>query len=322
MSFEEKLRAWSAQIQQQVGAAHAKLREVEQGQRGLQGENALTRKRVDELEREVQALASLTQGGQASGGTPLTSDHVKYIESIPGRRMPFDFVVPIPIGANVTATLQGTDVVSQDGPFIAVARYAAFQSQLQFSLEDDQGNTVTFNGRSFGRWRPVHSMWDLMDGSAGVFNPATAIAAPGTGAGIFMSPTSHSSFRTMQFDGLVEFLNQGNGRFRSNSPIPSAFYTSQINAPFELGAFDFFERGETLQWKVTPTHTNNPRAGSVQALNGIFPTLDAQYDVHEGILDPAQQGLDSDPVTRLPQGILWIGFHGLRIIQPPGPVSM
>jgi hypothetical protein len=128
----------------------------------------------------------------------------------------------------------------------------------------------------------------------------------------------------MEFDGMIEFNNQGSGFRRQNIPLPSAFYTTAINEPFSLGALDFFERGEVVEWKVTPLHVNNPPAGNVQgyAAGSIYPFLDSQYDVHEGILDPLVAEQSTDLATRLPEGILTIGFHGYRIIQPPGPVSM
>ncbi|NLZ41371.1 MAG: hypothetical protein GX886_08990, partial [Comamonadaceae bacterium] len=186
-----------------------------------------------------------------------------------------------------------------------------------------------FQGRSFGRFRPIHSVNDWADAAAGVFNPITGLAFPGTGAAIYASPSNHSSFRTMEWDGVIEFFNQGAAYPRSNIQVPSAFWVSENNAAFQLGALDFFERGETMQWRVTPTHVNNPQAGNASAYGAAppnpFPFLGSQYDVHEGIVDPLIVGADAntqDPVNRLPDGILTIGFHGYRIIQPPGPVAM
>ena len=166
-------------------------------------------------------------------------------------------------------------------------------------------------------------MWDLSDSMLG-YQPVVGAALPGAGAGIYASPSNHSSFRSMEFDGLIEFINQGSGFRRQNIQLPSAFYTAEINSPFALGALDFFERGEVLEWNVTPLHSNNPLAGNVQGfgIGGVYPFLSSQYDVHEGILDPEVQDETTDPITRLPNGILIIGFHGYRIIQPPGTVSL
>ena len=230
-------------------------------------------------------------------------------------------MVNIPIGSGVTAEQQQSTTISQDGPFVAVARYATFQSAFQFSVTDPQNNVAAFQGRSFGRFRPIHSAWDLND-AQGAFPPVIGGALPGTGDGIFAAPSNHSNFRTMEFDGTIRFQNQGSGFMRQNQDLPSAFYTPEINAPFSLGALDFFERGEVLEWMVTSLHVNNPPVGNVSGFNGSYPFLGSQYDVHEGVLDPFINGQTTDPAVRLPNGILTIGFHGYRIIQPPGTVSL
>ena len=67
---------------------------------------------------------------------------------------------------------------------------------------------------------------------------------------------------------------------------------------------------------------NNPPVGNVNSFNGSYPFAESQYDVHEGVLDEFIDQQTEDPVTRLPEGILTIGFHGYRIIQPPGTVSL
>ena len=42
-------------------------------------------------------------------------------------------------------------------------------------------------------------------------------------------------------------------------------------------------------------------------------------DAVEGIDDHVVPGLTSDPVVRVSDGVLTIGFHGYKILQPPGP---
>lgn len=318
-----------ANLQQQVGYLQGQLRNVSGELQQNQGEVARSRQELDRYRRDLNNLATSLANveGRGGGGAPGNGlgEHVRYIESIPGRRIPYDFLVDIPLGANITGQEQGTRTVSQDGPFVSVMRYATFQSSLQFVKRDPETNAVaTFNGRSFGRFRPVHSAWDLNDASAGVLQPVAGMAFPGTGAPIVASPANLSGFRTMQFDGFIEFLNQGAAYPRQNQEVPSSFWTQAINSPFQLGSLDFFERGETLQWKVRATHLNNPAAGNLSgyAAGGLFPFLQSQYDVHEGINDAVDPNATEDPVQRAPNGILVIGFHGFRIIQPPGPVQI
>lgn len=326
-------------LSQQVGWAAGQARDAQQKLSNMQGDHALIRQELTRQHRELQTLAQAMNSVNGGGGGPggaivgapggrtqvrMLNDEVRYLDEIPGRRIPFDFLTQIPIGANVTAEQPGTEVVSQDGPFVAVARFATFQSAYQFSRTDpESGATAAFQGRSFGRFRPIHSAWDVSD--AGNQAPPTFVAAiPGTGAPLIASATNHSTFRTMEWDGVIEFLNQGAAYPRSNMQVPSSFWTTQINSPFQLGALDFFERGESLQWKATPTHVNNPDAGNLSGygVGGTWPFLDSQYDIQEGISDPEILAETTDPITRLPDGILIIGLHGFRIVQPPGPVAM
>jgi hypothetical protein len=318
-------------LQRQAGYAVQQAKAAADAVRGLEGGQALIRQEMAQNIRDMQNLASALKGlGSSDGsggggfGNGNVSDHVRYIESIPGRRVPFDLVVSIPIGATTISVQQGTKTISQDGPFVAVARYATFQSAFQFARRDPTTQAqAAFQGRSFGRFRPVHSAWDLSDGQPG-YQPITGIAAPGTGAPIVASPSNHSSFRTMEFDGVFKMLNQGSGYPRSNEEVPSAFWSESINSPFQLGSLDFFERGETIQWEVRPTHVNNPPAGNLSgyAAGGLYPFLSSQYDVHEGVSDPLDPDATTDPITRLADGILVIGLHGFKIIQPPGPVRL
>lgn len=311
------------ELQQGVGSAHAAARAAASQAQTAEGRAALMDQRFARMQQDINNLSDALSSLSAEGAGN-NDPHIRYIEQIPGRRIPFDLTVSIPIGANVQAEQQSPVTISQDGPFVAVARYAAFQSAYSFSRTDPiTQQTASFQGRSYGRFRPVSSVADILDGNSS-FQPVTGGALPGTGAGIYASPSNHSNFRTMEFDGVIQFMNQGSGWLRQNIAIPSSFYMQELNSPFPLGALDFFERGETLQWRVTPTHVNNPPYGNVSgfASGGYYPFLDSQYDVHEGILDPIVDAITSDPITRLPDGILILGFHGYRVIQPPGPVSM
>lgn len=321
-NFEEIL----ANLQRQAGFAAGQAREAVAAAQSAQGGVSLANQRLERMEKDLGALSSALDRVRGSGGgQSVGTGNIRYIEKIPGRRIPFDFVVAIPIGNTVTSTLQGVKSVSQDGPFVAVSRTAILLSQMTFARRDPVTNAVaTFQGRSFGRYRPASSCWDLMDASAGVLQPITGIAAPGTGAPIVASPANLSGFRTMEFDGLITMRNQGSGWPRSTDPVPSAFYSKSINEAFELGALDFFERGETIAFEVTPTHLANPPAGNLSgyAAGGLYPFLASQYDVHEGINDALNPAATTDPITRLADGILFIVLHGFRIVQPPGPVEL
>ena len=316
-------------------------------------------KRLAQLEKISAALVATRSGGDGITWERGKGGGIVRIEDIPGRRVPYDFLVDIPIGNNTTSIQQQSLTVSQEGPFVAVKRVATFQSAFQFQVSS--GNTqAKFSGRSFGRYRPIHSAWDLNDASqANGFDQSSFFMAGLTGTPILPGPLASlvpiavpglasaiSGFRTMEFDGRIQVVNAGSSYPRQNISVPSSLWTPEINAPQDLGALDFFERGEVLTIQVQPNHVNNPPfgnidGGAVAGQPGAYPFLQGQYDVQEGIAEPvgpdsaplgpwASDGaatgsrdidsfLTDDAVQRLPDGILTIGWIGYRIIQPIGP---
>jgi hypothetical protein len=299
--------------------------------------------KLTDLANIAKAL-SATRSEPFMGGAPGTIR----IEDIPGRRVPFTMLVDIAIGANTTSVREASVTVSQEGPFVAVKRMATFQSALEFQVTDQEtGNIGRFAGRSFGRYRPVSSAWDVMDSQHNAvadtstwFWQSVLNMGPGPAPeGVLGQPSNMSSFRTMEFDGRFRVINAGSSYPRQNISVPSSFWSTSINAPWDLGALDFFERGEVLTVEVQPTHTNNPPAGNVDG-SCVFPNsptpgypfIEGQYDAHEGINTPAGVTIGvatppdvalrlatADPIARLPDGILTIGWEGYRIIQPVGP---
>lgn len=275
-----------------------------------------------EHQQMVTTLNELQSVVKRLQGTRTGDPKVQLVENIPGRRIPFDYLVDIPINANETGVQQGTITIDQDGPFVAVVRMATFVSQYGFQRTDPEtGNTATFQGRSFGRYRPIHSAWDVNDGQP-PSEVVQAVAFPGTGAPYVASVSNASPFRTMEPDFRIKFENQGSSFPRSNIEVPSPFWTKNICEPFNLGALDFFERGEVMVFKVIPLHINNPPFGNISgygAPNPNMPFAASGWDRVEGINDQNDAAAGAvDPITRAPQGILTIGFHGFKVIQQPG----
>jgi hypothetical protein len=320
-------------------------------------------KRLAQLEKISAALVATRSGGDGAvnWGERGQKSGIVRIEDIPGRRVPYDFIVDIPIGNNTTSIQQQSLTVSQEGPFVAVKRVATFQSAYQFNVTSGNAQ-AKFSGRSFGRYRPIHSAWDLNDASqANGFDQAAFFMAGLTGiAGTFPAlpaplnglipvavpalASAASAFRTMEFDGRIQVINAGSSYPRQNISVPSSLWTPEINAPQDLGALDFFERGEVLTIAVQPNHVNNPPfgnidGGAIAGQPGAYPFLAGQYDVHEGIAPPVGPAATpvgpwafttfprtgnltfstTENVQRLPDGILTIGWIGYRIIQPVGP---
>lgn len=267
----------------------------------------------------ITALLKKTTVDRPVGGGPA---NLQYIENIPGRRVPFDFVATIPIGNGINTVQQSTIQVSQEGPFVAVARYASFLSQYQLQYTNPTTlQKANFFGRSYGRHRPISSICDVMDGMPRQ-QVLQSAGYPGTGGPHILSPSNGSPFRSMETDFSVTFLNAGSSFPRSNAPVPSALWMDGLNKPTPLPALDVFERGEQLQFNVQPLHVNNPSYGNIQqfaSANGAFPFLASGWDYIEGINDVVDSSAGAtDPVSRLPDGILIIGFWGYKIVQPAG----
>jgi hypothetical protein len=308
------------QLQQQVNAAHGRAH-------AALGQAQEAKTKGDFLEAQVRGLiqtqAELKSAMLRIETTRSGSPKIQRVENIPGRRIPFDLLVDIAINANSTSVQQGTITISQEGPFVAVSRFATLLSVYEFQRQDPEtGALATFLGRSYGRYRPIHSAWDLNDGQPSN-DVSMAQAFPGTGAPHVASPSNQSPFRTMEGDFRIKFEDAGSSYPRSNNiEVPSSFWTKQINSPFELGALDVFERGEVLSFKILPLHANNPPFGNLSGFgvpNANFPFIDSGWDAIEGINDENDSDANTtDPITRVANAILTIGFHGYRIVQPPG----
>ena len=332
----------SALVEQLRREFDQKLNQVAGGLRKHNDDNIKSANQ--QLIQAVSQLSDVARAVEYKGNVRRDPGTIR-IEDIPGRRVPFDMLVDIPIGSDVTSTVDQSFTVSQDGPFVAVKRVMAFQSALEFQVTDPvTGNLARFPGRSYGRYRPVHSAYDLMDSQHNAVADTTVWynmwgqilnAGQNYPGGVIGMPSSASSFRTMEFDGRVTVINAGSGYPRQRIEVPTTMWTSDIVSGQDLGALDFFERGETVTIGVTPTHVHNPPAGNIagdmifpQAAKVGFPFLDGQYDPHEGIgtpgcvtqtaVDEIPDSLETDVVQRLPEGIVTIGFIGYRIVQSPG----
>jgi hypothetical protein len=305
------IQAMQQMVQSAVGPAYAKIQSLETE---LARSRAQASAYAESLVAFNTALKSITTS--RAGANPS----LQYVENIPGKRIPFDYIVDIPIGPNETGVQQGTITISQEGPFVAVARVCTFLSQAAFQYTDPDTQVVsTYNARSFGRYRPVHSAWDLMDGSLRT-QAFQSTAFPGDGSPHMISPSNASSFRTMQGDFRIFTQDAGSNWPRQNFAVPSSLWVKQINDAYPLGALDVYERGTVITFQILPQHIQNPSFGNVSGFGtgGVWPFLGSQWDSIEGINDPEIVGVSADPVTRAASGILTIGFHGYRIIQPAG----
>jgi hypothetical protein len=346
-----QFRQEMAQLRQELGQH---LQGIAGMARGADKRAADAMQRLDSMSKSLDSITANRRG--ADSGIVWEKGPVR-VEDIPGRRVPFTLLVDIPIGANTTSVQQASVTISQEGPFVAVKRMATFMSAFEFQVSQQElrdkfqaqvALISRYSGRSFGRYRPIHSAWDLNDAVASIANPDPILFLSTffsnqqqlngciNGGVIPSFTTSASGFRTMEFDGRIAVINAGSSYPRQNITVPSSFWSPEINAPQELGALDFFERGEILTFEVTPNHVNNPPAGNADGqliwqmlspTGEVWPFVQGQYDPHEGIATPcaisaADNGpvpVTPDPIQRLPDGIMTLGWEGYRIIQPISP---
>jgi len=277
----------------------------------IHGAAAQSRKALEAVSAMSAEIKALKESPKRTG--------VRYIEDIPGTRVPYDLLVAIPIASGESGPFTQTAVVSADGPFVAVERVLTFLSTYAFQVLAEGGDRPIFNGRSFGRYRPTHSACDFMDAQGGYTQPIGQ-ADPGDGLFSLISSNQHSPFRTMEWDGTIEVVAAGSGLRRQNTPVPSSIWCPGIGGVSQLPAMDYFGPTASIDFTARSNHINNPNAGNIQSLVGALPYLDSQYDAHEGITYTATvaDASTADTVTRLPNGILIVGYRGFRIIQPQG----
>jgi hypothetical protein len=342
-AFKQDVERVRRELQEQMNANAGGMRRV------LGEKLAETNKRLADLASIADALrverSAVSGFGDADKPTtaPRMTDKDQWrvghgvvrIEDIPGRRIPYVLSMDLYIGANSTSDVEQSVTISQEGPFIAVRRIATFRSAYSYTYTDPQTlATSRFAGRSNGRFRPVHSAWDLNDATNNATITTSNPLASGATATIPGITSSIAGFRSMEFDGLISVIIQGASYPRQNYPVPSSFWSTQVNAPVDLGALDFFERGEQITVRCTPTHPNNPSYGNANGDNifggtGVWPFLAGQFDPQEGIstkdgltwVNDVAVPLSSDPIVRLPDGILTIAYEGYKIVQPTGPVG-
>jgi len=255
---------------------------------------------------------------------------IRYIEDIPGKRVPYfmGFSISVPGQSNPTVSLTGsrlsdTKQVSQDGPFVATTYLSAFMLRC-FSLGPYAG-TNTAIGRPndpdigsevstplTGRFRPVSSSADPFSG---------AYIGPGIGgipaaAANVAAAQAVQTFRPGIIDFLFEVADEGADRLRQNQiPIPSRYLFSEFDRPLYLPVSDFFERGSAIRFSATLTRD----IGFAEINYASLPN-----NFQEGGVSPPP-----DPVANNPTesgrmivalgGTLYFTMLGYKILQAQSP---
>jgi len=184
---------------------------IEQQLAALYGQQRQDRATIAKLTSSVQEMRSLLE---AAGDSP------KYIENMPGKRVPYMAGISITIAASSTARAEGTYTVSRDGPFVVTA--------LQMSWQRTSGAYT-------GWWGP-----------ATTFDMRIAAAGQNFGlGGLFDQVVVHS------FD--VEIADKGSDRNWQNIAFASTLFSPQAGGIYGLPISYLFDTNSVCEVKVTPT---------------------------------------------------------------------
>lgn len=159
-----------------------------------------------------------------------SQDSPKFIDQIPGRRVPYWAPVEMTISANDTSRQEGTHNVSTDGPF-AVTGIAAFYKRT--------------TGAYAGFWGPATTV-------------GNKIASASQGQGFaYLLDQPHT------FSCSIEIVDEGSSRNWQERPVASALWSPDVGNLYMLPIAALFSTASTITVKVTPD-VEMPQDGLVQ----------------------------------------------------------
>jgi len=258
------------------------------------------------------------------------ASRIRYIEDIPGKRVPYfqGFQINIPGQSNPTVSLAGsrltdTKQISQDGPFVCTTYLSAFLLRC-YSLGPYAGDEeavgrpndspvgTEVNTPLSGRFRPVSSSADPFSGAYighGIGGIPAAAASVSAAQAV-------QTFRPGIIDFLFEVADEGIDRLRQNQiPIPSRYLFSEFDRPLYLPVSDFFERGSSIRFAATLTRDIGFAEVNYASLPNGF---------QEGGVSPPPDPLANDPsesgrmIVAL-GGTLYFTMLGYKILQAQSP---
>lgn len=251
------------------------------------------------------------------------AERIRYIEDIPGKRVPyfqtFQINIPGPDTPSVTVAgqrLSDTKQVSQDGPFVCTTYLSAFLMKT-YSVgpygdeESGRPNDPPAGAEVItpltGRFRPVASSADPFAG---------AYIGYGVGANTIAAAQTVQTFRPGIIDFLFEIADEGVDRLRQNQvPIPSRYLFTEFDRPMYLPVSDFFERGSTIRFSSTLTR----ELGFAEVNYALLPNGFAEGDQQPppDPTDVANPGAGRAIVSI--GGTLYFTMLGYKILQAQSP---
>lgn len=258
-------------------------------------------------------------------------ERIRYIEDIPGKRVPYflGFQIELPAPSNPTTTIRGQRLsdakpVSMDGPFVCTTYMSAFLLKT-FSV----GPYGTEGDQTTGRPNDPPIGTEVITPLTGRFRPVASTADPFAGAyigarvGSTTAPTAFVDAQGVQTfrPGIVDFLweisDVGIDRLRQNNvAMPSRYLYSEFDRPMYLAASDFFERGSQVQFTATFTRDVGFAEVNYAELPGGFA---------EGNGNPPPDPSSTSPDASVGRQVVALGgtlyFHmvGYKIVQAQSP---
>jgi hypothetical protein len=251
------------------------------------------------------------------------AERIRYIEDIPGKRVPYfqSFQINIPGPDTPALTVAGqrlsdTKQVSQDGPFVCTTYLSAFLMKT-YSIGP-------YGDQDAGRPNDPPAGAEVITPLSGRFRPVASSADPFAGAyiGYGLGPNTVAgaqavqTFRPGVVDFLFEIADEGVDRLRQNQvPIPSRYLFSEFDRPLYLPVSDFFERGSTIRFSATLTRELGFAEVNYALLNNGFAEGNQQPPPDP--TDQANPGAGRAVVSV--GGTLYFTMLGYKILQAQSP---
>ena len=299
----------------------AYLRQMQESHERIEAQLGALARRYKKLQSEHES--SLLEQQQLKEAVQKAAKRIRYIEDIPGKRVPYfmQFSIEIPGPTSPSLTLAGTQLtdakqVAMDGPFVCTQYLGAFlmktysigpygtESPLDGRPGDPPAGTEVQTPLS-GRFRPIASTADPFSGAyIGVQVGAISLA----------DAQAVQTFRPGIADFLFEIQDNSSDRNRQNAiPIPSRYIFSEFDRPLYLPVADFFERGSTITFRTTLTHD----LGFAEVNYAQLPNSFA-----EGNQQPPPDPTQAGNIGRVPVaigGTLYFTMLGYKILQAQSP---
>lgn len=251
------------------------------------------------------------------------AERIRYIEDIPGKRVPYfqNFQIEIPGPTTPTTQVAGQKLsnsqpIAQDGPFVCTTYLSAFLMKTY--------SVGPYGDEDSGRPNDPPAGTEVTTPLSGRFRPISSTADPFAGAyiGFGLGPQTVAgaqavqSFRPGAIDFLFEIADEGTDRLRQNQiPIPSRYLFSEFDRPMYLPVSDFFERGSSIRFSATLTR----ELGFAEVNYALLPNGFAEGN-QQPPPDPTDQAnTDAGRAIVSVGGTLYFTMLGYKILQAQSP---